>query len=106
MSSKVKAEVFNNLRKELTEVKTKFNKEKNELMKNHKIEVKHWRKELGDEKRITVKLREKLEVVENRENVKPDSKKYKRRNKKGKKQIDPIVSVVIPSEAIICSICA
>ena len=45
-------------------------------------------------------------MVENRENVTPDSKKYKRQNKKGKKKIDPIVSVVIPLEAVICSICA
>ena len=39
------------------------------LIKTHKIEVKYWRKELGDEKKETVKLKEKLKVVENCENV-------------------------------------
>ena len=100
-SSKVKADVCNNLRRELNEVKTKFNKEKNEMIKNHKIEVKYWGKELGDEKKETVVLKKKLKVVEYCENGTPESKK-----KRGKETIAPIVSVAIPSEAIICSICA
>ena len=106
MSSKVKAEVCNNLRKELNESKTKFNKEKNEMIKTHKIEVKYWRKELGDEKKETVKLKEKLKVVENCENVTPESKKNKCKNKRMKETIGPIISVAKPSVEVICSICA
>ena len=76
-SSKVKTDVCNNLRRELNEVKNKFNKEKNEMIKNHKIEVKYWRKELGDEKKETVVLKKKLKVVEYCENGTPESKKKK-----------------------------
>ena len=50
-SNKVKDEVSNKLRKELNDIKIKVNKEKNEMMRNHKYEIKYWRKELGDEKK-------------------------------------------------------
>ena len=58
---KIKKEVVNNLNKKISESKTKHNNEKMEVAKKHKAEIKYWRKLLGEETKINVKLREKLQ---------------------------------------------
>ena len=60
-SNKVKNEVADQLKKNLKEVKEKFHKERTELIKNHKKEVKYWRTQLGEETKMKIKLKEKLE---------------------------------------------
>ena len=70
-------------------------------MRNHKSEIKYWRKELGDEKKQTIKLREKL--VKCGENITPEAKEIKSENKRRKTKNSKVS--IIPSEAIICSIC-
>jgi len=84
-SNKVKTEVSNNLRKELYELKMKVTKEKHEMMINHKTEIKYWRKELGNEEKQIIQLREKLAEVENSEIVTPATKEIKSKKKKGGK---------------------
>ena len=59
--NKIKKEVVNNLNKKISESKTKHNNEKMEVAKTHKAEIKYWRKLLGEETKINVKLREKLQ---------------------------------------------
>ena len=52
--------ISNNLNKEFSAVKVKFNKEKELFLKEHKAEVKAWRKELGEETKLKIKLEEEL----------------------------------------------
>ena len=75
---KVKNEVSEKLNKELKELKINFNKEKAEMIKRHKTEVKYWRKELGEEIKIKIKLQETLENGKNDERSKPASVKKKK----------------------------
>ena len=46
----MKKETVIKLNTELKDVKLKFGKEKEKANKDRKTEVKHWRKELGEEK--------------------------------------------------------
>ena len=48
--------------KELKDLKVKFIKEKADIAKSHKQEVKCWRRELGEERRITFKLEKKMKL--------------------------------------------
>ena len=57
---KTRKEVFDALNKDLKESKVKYSKEKAELIKTHKTEVKQWRKTLGEEIRAKIKIKEKL----------------------------------------------
>ena len=63
-SNKVKKETVVKLNTELKDVKLKFSKEKEKEKKEHKTEVKHLRKELGEENKVSIKLREKLDDLE------------------------------------------
>ena len=74
---RVKNEVSEKLNKELKELKVKFNKEKSEMIKCHKKEVKYWRKELGEETKVNIKLKEILENANNDKPSKPPSVKKK-----------------------------
>ena len=74
---RVKNEVSEKLNKELKELKVKFNKEKSEMIKCHKKEVKYWRRELGEETKVKIKLKEILENANNDELSKPPSVKKK-----------------------------
>ena len=53
-------QISNNLNKEFSTVKVKFNKEKELILKEHKAEVKAWRIELGEETKFKIKLEEQL----------------------------------------------
>ena len=53
-------QISNNLNKEFSTVKVKFNKEKELILKEHKAEVKAWRIELGEETKLKIKLEEQL----------------------------------------------
>ena len=53
-------EISNIFKKQLSDAQVKFKKEKDELLKEHRKEVKAWRKDLGDETKLKIKLQEKL----------------------------------------------
>ena len=53
--------VVNRLQKENTDSNLKAKKELNETRKILKAEIKSWRKELGEERRAKIKLKEKLD---------------------------------------------
>ena len=55
------SKVSGNLNKELNRAKSKFQKEKKSIFKQHRTEIKSWRKELGEEIKLKIKLEEKLE---------------------------------------------
>ena len=44
------------LNKELSEVKIRLKKDKDEVIKEFKLEIKQWRKELGRERSFKIKL--------------------------------------------------
>ena len=69
ISNKKLRETANKLNKELNETKVKFGKKKKLIYKQHRAEIKSWRKELGEEIKEKIKLEEKLKenVVENDE---------------------------------------
>ena len=79
-SNRAQKEATIHLNKKLSETKEKFNKEKNEILKQHRAEIKQWRKELGDETRNKIKLQEKLEDAE-RNNKTEQLPKKKLKNK-------------------------
>ena len=58
---KVKNEVVNRLNQQLRDLKNKNEAEIVNIKKMHKTEVKSWRKELGEERRLKVNLEKKLE---------------------------------------------
>ena len=57
------------INKELHELKIKYSKEKTMLIKDHKTEVKAWRKDLGDVNKENIKLKAKLEKMLNKQVV-------------------------------------
>ena len=52
------------LNKALNEMRTKFKDEKKALLKEHRIKIKSWKKDLGQANSNLIKLRKKLEVTE------------------------------------------
>ena len=60
---KTQKEISNKFNKELNEYKVKVQKEKKALIKEHRTEVKYWRKELGEEIKLKLKLEEKLDTA-------------------------------------------
>ena len=71
IANKIAREGKNRIHKELNESKKKFTQEKALIFKEHKSEVKAWRKELGEANREKIKLKEKLEKKndEKRDNI-------------------------------------
>ena len=59
-SKKKSDEISNKLKKQLSDAQCKFKKEKDEILKEHRKEVKGWRKDLGEETKLKIKLQEKL----------------------------------------------
>ena len=64
LSTKTVRDVSNKIHKELTESKTKFKREKMDIMKKHNTEIKHLKKELGIETKEKMKVTKKLENLE------------------------------------------
>ena len=64
ISNAKRKQVCDNLNVKLNETKTKFKKEKTNLLKEHRKEIKSWRIELGEETREKIKLEEKLNEKE------------------------------------------
>ena len=60
-SNKKQVEISQKFHKELNETKLRCKKEKGAIFKEHKKEVKFWRKELGEETRLKLKLEEELQ---------------------------------------------
>ena len=58
---KTKSEVSNNLNKKIGEIRIKSEKNIAALKRSHKVEVKFWRKELGEERKQKMKLEDKLD---------------------------------------------
>ena len=71
----MKKELVDRLNKELQDSKVKFKRERGEMIKSHKAEVKYWRKELGEQTKINIKLEKKLEDAKNQDLSKPTKKK-------------------------------
>ena len=60
LANKKASEASNKLNKVLSDLKVNFKKEKNAILKQNKAEIKYWRKELGEETKVRIKLEEKL----------------------------------------------
>ena len=60
ISNKKQKEISNKFNKEINETKVQFGKEKEKAEKEHRAEVKSWRKDLGDEVKKNVKLEKTL----------------------------------------------
>ena len=58
---KTRTEVSNNLNKKLGDIRIKSEKDIAALKRSHKVELKFWRKELGEERKQKMKLEDKLE---------------------------------------------
>ena len=71
----MKKELVDRLNKELQDSKIRFKREQSEMIKSHKGEVKHWRKELGEQIKINIKLERKLEDAKNQGVSEPKKKK-------------------------------
>lgn len=101
ISNKTAKEVSNKLRKELRETKANFKKEKMAIMKNHKTEIKYWRKQLGEQTKAKIKL----ENVHNGYESKQKSTKNRTKKKiENNHEISPSKSV--GDDVVLCSICA
>ena len=80
----------------------KFNKERKDIFREHKSEVKFWRKELGDERTMKIQLELKIKAFENVKEITPvvarpfPPRKTKRVNKSARSL----------SENVQCSICS
>ena len=61
------------LHKKLKEAKIKVNKEKTEILRDHKTEVKALKKELGETNKENIKLKKKVEKFVNEDLPKPES---------------------------------
>ena len=90
-------EISNIFKKQLSDAQVKFKKEKDELLKEHRKEVKAWRKDLGDETKLKIKLQEKLSKTTDNTSGQPTLVL------KPVPQSEPNVEI---SEDTLCSICA
>ena len=72
-ANKIAKEVTDALHKKLKEAKIKYNKEKTEILKDHKAEVKALKKELGETNKENIKLKKKVEKFTNEDLPKPES---------------------------------
>ena len=104
-ANKTKKEISDKLNKNLNDLKVKYNKEKIELSKKHKAEVKHWRKELGEETKRKIKLLEQLKDEENNEIVKATTAKNKSK-KKALKSASTLLNRNSNPSTTVCSICS
>ena len=97
-SKKKSDEISNKIKKQLSDAQFKFKKEKEEILKEHRKEVKGWRKDLGEETKLKIKLQEKLSnTAENSSSGQSTS------------LLKPVLqseSQVEISEETLCSICA
>ena len=96
VANKIAREGTNRIRKELNESKKKFTQEKAMIFKEHKSEVKAWRKELGEANREKIKLKEKLEDKNDEKITKTNSPILVN---------EPLISQ-LPRSEISCSICS
>ena len=63
VSNKKQKEIADKLHKNINETKVKSMKEKEQVEKEHRAEVKSWRKDLGEEVKEKVKLEETLKKL-------------------------------------------
>jgi excinuclease UvrABC ATPase subunit len=102
LANKKATQISNKLNKELSNLRIKIGKEKKSILKKHKTEIKYWRKELGDETKLKIKLEEKLmESAETPLNLSADMF--------GLQELKPVPlseSSTLTSDQTLCSICA
>merc|ERR1712179_739489 len=90
----------------LVQNRAKFEKEKTVLLKEHRAEVKAWKKDLGEERKEKIKLEKELKkVLCANKSGKMDEKKQT--NKTGNQKVESKVSTLqVTNSKIVCSICA
>ena len=67
MTNKAAKDVSEKLNKRLTDNKNKYEQEKTHLLKEHRKEVKAWKKDLGEANSKIVKVEKKLKAAETRD---------------------------------------
>ena len=100
-SNNIRKEVSDELNKKLSELKAKYDKERRDVTNQNKAEVRYWRKELGKETKLKLKLREMLENRGMDEKCEIDKKTKKKLPKK-----ETLSPPLRPENEILCSICA
>ena len=70
-ANKMAKEVSDAVHKKLKETKINVNKKKAEITKKHRAEVKTWKKELGEANKENIKLKKKVDKLENKDLPKP-----------------------------------
>ena len=99
-SNKKQKLISDKFNKELSQTKQKFKEEKAEVEKHHRAKIKAWRKDLGEETRVRLKLEEKVrDTIEESGNIKnPAGVKISADSK--------ISEVNDKTDEILCTICA
>ena len=64
LADKMKKEMIIKLNNELKNTQLRYNQEKEKNKNDHKAEVKRWRKELGEEEKVNIKLKDQLKDIE------------------------------------------
>ena len=89
VENKAAKEASQSLNKTLGEMRTKFKDEKKALLKEHRIEIKSWKKDLGQANSNLIKLEKKLESLASVRDASPCS--------------DPVISSPPASAQAVCS---
>ena len=79
----MKEEISNNLNKHVKELKIKAEKENVLAQKRHKAEVKSWKEDLGEERKMKINLEKKLEIIMKRKE--DDEVQQRQKRKEGGK---------------------
>ena len=64
IADQMKKETIIKLNNDLKHIQHRYSQETERHKKDHNAEVKHWKKELGDEEKINIKLRDQLKDIE------------------------------------------
>ena len=104
-ANKTRKEISDKLNKNMNDLKVKYIKEKSEISKKHKAEVKNWRKKLGEETKTKIKLKEQLQDKENNK-IDKEATTRKKKLKKNQKSASPLIKEKNNPSSIFCSICS
>ena len=106
-SNKKQKEISNKFNKELSDARVKFQKEKTEISKEYRAELKVLRKDLGEETRQKLKVEKKLrELVTNSAHPVPDFTPRSNESSTSPSASQPSIDTAENSEDTVCSICA
>ena len=93
--------VADRLNKALTDTRVSFEQEKNIILKEHKVDIKSWKKDLGKARQNQIKLEKKLELLQNT-NIYKETVISEHDSKCSASDVPPSTEVVETT----CSICA